>query len=99
MTKIKELDRSSMPEVQEIFKSVFMGEPWNDDWRDEKRLYAYLKDITGNPNSLSLGLFEDDKLVGFSLGNIKHWYSGTEYCIDEFCIKRENRIRAWVLCF
>lgn len=91
MTKIKELDRSSMSEVQEIFKSVFMGEPWNDDWSDEKQLHAYLKDITGNPNSLSLGLFEDDRMLGFALGNIKHWYAGTEYCIDEFCIRREKQ--------
>lgn len=25
------------------------------------------------------------------MGHIKHWYSGTEYCIDELCIRKENQ--------
>ena len=24
--------------------------------------------------------------MGVSMGRIKHWYTGTEYCIDELCI-------------
>ncbi len=30
-------------------------------------------------------------MLGLSMGNIKHWYSGTEYYIDEFCIKEQGR--------
>ena len=25
------------------------------------------------------------------MGHIKHWYSGTEYCIDELCVRKENQ--------
>lgn len=27
------------------------------------------------------------------MGNIKHWYTGTEYYIEELCIKREEQGR------
>ena len=25
------------------------------------------------------------------MGRIWHWYSGTEYCIDEFCLRRDRQ--------
>lgn len=25
------------------------------------------------------------------MGHIRHWYTGTEYYVDEFCIKREKQ--------
>ncbi|MBR6599325.1 MAG: GNAT family N-acetyltransferase, partial [Oscillospiraceae bacterium] len=48
-------------------------------------------DLTGNRNSLAIGLFEDDEFIGMALGSIKHWYTGTEYYIDEFCIKSQKQ--------
>jgi hypothetical protein len=29
-------------------------------------------------------------MVGLSMGYIKHWYEGTEYFINEFCVKTET---------
>ena len=31
------------------------------------------------------GFDRNEELIGLSMGRIKHWYQGTEYCIDEFC--------------
>lgn len=47
--------------------------------------------MIGQSNSLTYGLFEDEKLIGVSMGHIKHWYSGTEYCIDELCIQTDKQ--------
>ena len=47
-----------------------MNEPWNDDWSDDEQLTGYMLDLTGNRNSLSLGLDEENELVGVSLGSI-----------------------------
>ena len=77
--------------IKQLFKSVFMFEQWNDDWSDEQQLDNYIMDLIGQSNSLTYGLYEDDELVGFSLGFVKHWFSGTEYVIDEFCIKKEKQ--------
>ena len=36
-------------------------------------------------------MFDDNELIGISLGYVKHWYSGTEYIINEFCIKTDRQ--------
>ncbi len=88
---LKELSVNDLEEIKEFFFQVFTKEPWNDDWSDSSQLHAYIMDLTGNPNSLSLGLFLEEELIGIALGNIKHWYAGTEYCIDELCIKTDQQ--------
>ena len=85
---IKPLTSDDANLIKELFADVFTNEPWNDDWSDEDQLRKYLADIIGNPNSLSLGLFDNDELYGIALGSVMHWYTGTEYYIREFCIRR-----------
>ncbi len=85
---IKLLDTNELLLIKDLFFDVFSNEPWNDDWSNKEQLYQYLIDTIDNKNSLSLGLFDKDDLLGISLGSIIHWCSGTEYYIREFCIKR-----------
>ncbi len=68
-----------------------MNEPWNDDWSDDEQLTGYMLDLTRNRNSLSLGLYGENELVGVSLGSIMHGCLGTEYYIYEFFIKRDRQ--------
>lgn len=89
---IKELDSSCMQDIRRMFKEVFSATPWNEDWSDGEQLDNYLKDLTEVRNPLVFGLFDEDDLIGFSIGRIKHWCGGTEYYIEEFCI-REDRQR------
>lgn len=74
--------------ITELFTDVFTNEPWNDDWSDRNQLHAYITDMTGQPYSLTLGYFDGGRMVGLSMGYIKHWYTGTEYIINEFCVDR-----------
>lgn len=83
---LKRLDENASSQIKELFVNVFSNEPWNDDWSDENQLQRYIHDLIGQNNSLSFGLFSEDRLIGLSLGHIRHWYSGTEYFIDELCI-------------
>ena len=85
----KQLNISDKETVKKLFLSVFTISPWYDDWSDEKQLNAYLTDLMGQSNSLTYGLFENENLIAVSMGRIKHWYTGTEYCIDEFCVKTD----------
>lgn len=89
MQTILELNADNIEEIQTLFKAIFTAPPWNDDWSNNNQLNAYIKDLVGNRNSLAFGLFEDDKLIGLSMGSIRHWYSGTEYHIEEFCISTQ----------
>ena len=91
MIMIKELNIEYIEEIKSLYAEVFTNKTWNDDWSDRTQLHKYIIDLIGNKNSLTLGLFEDDKLIGLSMGSIMHWYSGTEYYIFEFCIKIEKQ--------
>ena len=91
MYTFRQLSVDDLKSVTSIFKSVFMAEPWNDDWSDDVQLSLYLGELTGQTNSLSFGLFEENELIGIAIGAVKHWYSGTEYKIEEFCIKSDRQ--------
>lgn len=77
IVEIRKLEANQMENIKKLFKSVFMNDPWNDDWSDSEQLNNYILDLTGNRNSLSIGLYDGDELVGVSLGSIMHWCSGT----------------------
>lgn len=73
--------------IREIVQGAFSAAPWNDRWDHAETFHRYLEDLIGNPNSLSLGLYCGEELVAVSLGRLKHWFDGIEYCIDELCVK------------
>ena len=79
--------------ITELFRDVFTNEPWNDDWSDPRQLDAYITDLIGQRYSLTLGYFDGERLVALSMGYVKHWYKGTEYVIDEFCVDRQRQGR------
>ena len=80
------LDESYLPEVAELYRRSFAGEPWNDDWSDIEQLMEYIKDISGGYNHLNYGLLIDGKLAAVSLGSIRHWWEGTNYNLEELCV-------------
>lgn len=88
---LRKLDTDNFDRIKKFFVDVFTNEPWNDDWSNEEQLKGYIMDLIGNVNSLTLGYFIDDEMVGISMGYIRHWYTGTEYYIDEFCICRNKQ--------
>lgn len=90
---MRTLGISDRAAVTRLFRDVFTKEPWNDDWSDRKQLDAYIEDLTGQNNSLTLGCFERGRLAGLSMGHVKHWHTGTEYLIDEFCVDPSSQGR------
>ena len=73
--ELKELDvRGEMAAVMEI------------TWDDDAALREYIEGLTNAPDSLSLGLYDGARLAAVSLGRIKRWYWGAEYCIDDLCV-------------
>ncbi len=81
-----ELNESYLPQMAELYKEAFSGNPWNDDWSDAGQLDEYMKDISLGYNALNYGLMIDGKLAGMSVGNVSHWWEGTNYNIAELCI-------------
>ena len=91
MYDFKRIGMNEKEMIKELFTSVFTIEPWNDDWSNQEQLDLYLSDLVGQSNSLTYGLFEAGELIGVSMGRIRHWYSGTEYYIDELCVRTDKQ--------
>lgn len=91
MLKVKRLSINDKEIIKNLFTSVFTIAPWYDDWSDTNQLDMYINDLVGQGYSLTYGLFDDDELIGISLGYVKHWYSATEYIINEFCVKTDRQ--------
>ena len=89
--ELKQLDISNSDMIKIFFTDVFTNEPWNDDWSNEEQLHRYIMDLIGQTNSLTLGFFLKGEMVALAMGHIRHWYSGTEYYIDEFCVCRTKQ--------
>ena len=89
---LKRLSIEDKEAIKTVFTGVFTGEPWCDDWSDKEQLDLYINDLVGQGYSLTYGLYDDaGELIGISLGYIKHWYTGTEYIINELCVKTDRQ--------
>ena len=86
MEELIKLGPDRLPEMAELYKIAFRGEPWNDDWSDPVQLNEYVKEISSSYNCLNYGLLIDGKLAAMSLGMIRHWWEGTNYNINELCV-------------
>ena len=91
MYTLKRLSMENKEEIKEVFTGVFTNAPWYDNWSDKEQLDLYICDLIGQGYSLTYGLYDEGELIGISLGYIKHWYTGTEYIINELCIKTERQ--------
>lgn len=89
--ELKRLGPENREIIKALFADVFTREPWLDDWSDKRQLDAYIDDLIGQNNSLTLGYFEGDRLAALSMGHVKHWFRGTEYCVDELCVDRSRQ--------
>ena len=89
--EFKVLDETYLPQMAQLYKAAFQGEPWNDNWSDIEQLNEYIKEISCNYRSLNYGLFIDGELSALSIGRIRHWWEGTNYNIEEFCVAPDMR--------
>ncbi len=91
MEEFRVLDESYLPEMAELYKVSFAGEPWFDDWSDEKQLTEYIREVAFPHHSMSFGLLMDGKLIALAMGGLRHWWEGTNYNIEELCVAPEYR--------
>lgn len=84
--EIRELSLDNISNIKNVILETFSRKPWCDDWSDKEQFHLYILDLIGNPNSLSFGLYENNEIIGVSLGRVKHWYTGNEYWIDDLAI-------------
>ena len=88
--EVKALTTAHAPEIRQLILEIFSGELWNDVWSDEQ-LCRYVQELLVGSGALAWGLYEAGRLIGISLGRVKHWCAGTEYWIEEFGIHPQRQ--------
>lgn len=83
------LDESYLLQMTELFYSVFKEEPWNDDWSDREMLEQYVKEVSGGYHALNYGILINGRLAALSMGELRHWWEGVNYNINELCVARD----------
>jgi len=76
-------------DIKAFFRDVFTKEPWNDDWSDDAQLTMYITELICSENSLTYAMLDKGEIMALSMGHIKHWFSGTEYYIEELCVRTD----------
>lgn len=87
--EFRELGEADFPVMKEFFRDVFTREPWCDDWSCDTQLSAYIRDIAGCFNSISFGFFDGNEMTALCIGKKHHWWGGTEYFIEELCVRHD----------
>lgn len=85
------LDETYLPQMAELFRNAFGGDPWYDDWSDKVQLNEYIRDLSCCHSSLNYGLLTGGSLTAMSVGTVRHWWEGTNYVIEEFCVSPDFR--------
>ncbi|GAA5783826.1 GNAT family N-acetyltransferase [Chitiniphilus shinanonensis] len=67
------------------FLDAFNGPPWHDQWT-EASAQRYLGGFAANPAARLFGIFDHDTPCGGLVGQIRHWWTGSECFIDELFI-------------
>lgn len=85
--QVRLLRDKELEEAAIIYTSVFSGSPWNEPW-SRNTAYARLYDISKTPGYIGIGYFhsENNKLIGFIVGNEEQWANYKTFYLNEICV-------------
>lgn len=86
-TEVRLLTDEDLKEAAIIYTNVFSGSPWNEPW-SINTAYARLYNISKAPGYVGVGYFhsENNKLIGFIVGNEEQWANYKTFYINEICV-------------
>ncbi len=86
-SQVRLLTDEELEEAAIIYTNVFSGSPWNEPW-SINTAYARLYDISKTPGYIGIGYFhsENNKLIGFIVGNEEQWANYKTFYVNEICV-------------
>lgn len=87
-----QIDRMKTEHIEEcvdLFIDVFSGEPWNEIYSSREQVDAFFQNHMSNNYFEGFVLKDQGKIIAMSIGMKKPWLEGTEYYIDQFCVKTD----------
>lgn len=88
------IERIESPEIlekcAEILVDAYNSEPWNDSWTKEKALEK-LTCFYNSPKFLGWMAFQENDLIGCSVGNIEPYYTGDYFYLKEMFVSFQSQ--------
>lgn len=81
----KRLDKADLNDAVVIFQAAFLQAPWNEEWT-KQQAYNRLIDYMETKMGLHLGIFVEQRLVGFIFSRKMTYLESYELWIDEICV-------------
>ena len=81
----KRLDKADLNDAVVIFQAAFLQSPWNEEWT-KQQAYNRLIDYMETKMGLHLGIFVEQRLVGFIFSRKMTYLESYELWIDEICV-------------
>lgn len=78
-------------QTAQLFLDVFNSEPWNDKWESLEQVKETLLSSIDSPKFFGLVAIHQDNIAGFIFGNVKVWYTGNHFFLEEMCI--DNKLQ------
>lgn len=82
--QITQFKKTDLKEAAELYCNAFNGAPWHEHWII-KIAYKRLLDILNTPGFVGFTHRNKNKLNGFTIGNIEHWYDCDTFLVREMC--------------
>ncbi|MCM3770881.1 MULTISPECIES: GNAT family N-acetyltransferase [Priestia] len=86
-SQVRLLTDEELEAAASIYTKVFSETPWNEPW-SMNTAYARLYDISKTPGYIGIGCFhrENNKLIGFIVGNEEQWANYKTFYLNEICV-------------
>jgi len=78
------MDLDDLEGAASLYQETFNAEPWSEGWTIDAARQR-LKAILDAPNGLGVLASVDDGPIGFALGYLETWVSGSHFQLKEMC--------------
>lgn len=82
---LEDLDAAAL-----LYQETFNGPPWNEGWGSEAARDR-LKMILLSPNGLGVLASQEGTPIGFAIGYVETWVSGSHFQLKEMCTARAQQ--------
>ncbi len=86
---IIKMSKEHIEECVDLYIDVFTKAPWNDTYDSREQVLSFFQNHMTNNYFLGYVLKGQSGIIALSIGMKKPWISGTEYYIDQFCVRSD----------
>ncbi|MFD2113905.1 GNAT family N-acetyltransferase, partial [Thiorhodococcus fuscus] len=88
--KIENLNQDDLVECAELYADAFKEPPWEETWSTEDA-FERLNNFLACPNTIALKRVENNRILGFLIGETQQWNDSRLFYLKEICVNGKNQ--------